>query len=97
MFKADDRRFRLHSSRLWGQTSGTPIRGPLSTRLPVARYNFIAITALRVLSPSSIKSPFARYSHGIAVPAGHRLVFTSGQLGISADERQRLVDDGVIG
>ena len=41
---------------------------------------------MRALSPSSIKSPFARYSHGIAVPAGHSLVFTSGQLGISADE-----------
>jgi 2-iminobutanoate/2-iminopropanoate deaminase len=41
---------------------------------------------LRALSPRSIKPPFARYSHGIAVPAGHRLVFTSGQLGISADE-----------
>jgi len=40
---------------------------------------------LRALSPSSIKPPFARYSHGIAVPAGYRLVFTSGQLGISAD------------
>ncbi len=40
------------------------------------------IIALRALSPSSIKPPFARYSHGIAVPAGHRLVFTSGQLGI---------------
>ncbi len=40
---------------------------------------------MRALSPSSIKPPFARYSHGIAVPAGYRLVFTSGQLGISAD------------
>jgi enamine deaminase RidA (YjgF/YER057c/UK114 family) len=28
----------------------------------------------------------ARYSHGIAVPAGHRLVFTAGQLGIAPDE-----------
>jgi enamine deaminase RidA (YjgF/YER057c/UK114 family) len=44
------------------------------------------ITALRALLPSSIRPPFARYSHGIAVPAGHRLVFTSGQLGIRADE-----------
>jgi 2-iminobutanoate/2-iminopropanoate deaminase len=40
---------------------------------------------LRALSPPSIKPPFARYSHGIAMPAGYRLVFTSGQLGISAD------------
>jgi 2-iminobutanoate/2-iminopropanoate deaminase len=43
------------------------------------------IMASRALSPTSIKAPFARYSHGIAVPAGHRLVFTSGQLGIRDD------------
>jgi len=49
-------------------------------------HSAVRITALRALSPSSIKSPFARYSHGIAVPAGHRLVFTSGQLGIGVDE-----------
>jgi 2-iminobutanoate/2-iminopropanoate deaminase len=42
--------------------------------------------ALRTLSPQTIRPPFARYSHGIAVPAGHRLVFTSGQLGIAADD-----------
>jgi 2-iminobutanoate/2-iminopropanoate deaminase len=42
---------------------------------------------LRALSPSSIRAPFARYSHGIAVPAGYRLVFTSGQLGVGPDER----------
>jgi 2-iminobutanoate/2-iminopropanoate deaminase len=41
--------------------------------------------ALRALATSSINPPFARYSHGIAVPAGHRLVLTSGQLGIAAD------------
>ena len=41
---------------------------------------------MRALTPSSIRVPFARYSHGIAVPAGYRLVFTSGQLGISADQ-----------
>lgn len=39
------------------------------------------------LSPSAIKPPLARYSHGIAVPPGHRLLFTSGQLGISADDK----------
>jgi enamine deaminase RidA (YjgF/YER057c/UK114 family) len=41
--------------------------------------------ASRALSPTSIKPPFARYSHGIAVPAGHRLVLTSGQLGVRDD------------
>ena len=41
---------------------------------------------MRALSPTSIRPPFARYSHGIAVPAGHRLVFISGQLGLNADD-----------
>jgi 2-iminobutanoate/2-iminopropanoate deaminase len=45
------------------------------------------LIALRALSPPSIKAPFARYSHGIAVPAGHRFVLTSGQLGVGADEQ----------
>jgi 2-iminobutanoate/2-iminopropanoate deaminase len=44
------------------------------------------IMALRALAPTSIKAPFARYSHGIALPAGHRLVLTSGQLGIREDD-----------
>lgn len=46
----------------------------------------MGITTLRALSPASIRPPFARYSHGIAVSAGNRFVFTSGQLGIRADE-----------
>jgi enamine deaminase RidA (YjgF/YER057c/UK114 family) len=41
----------------------------------------------RPLSPASIRAPFARYSHGIEVPAGHRLVVCSGQVGIAANER----------
>jgi enamine deaminase RidA (YjgF/YER057c/UK114 family) len=40
---------------------------------------------LTALAPASIAKPFARYSHGIEVPAGHRLVACSGQLGIAAD------------
>ena len=43
--------------------------------------------AVRTLSPSTIRPPLARYSHGIAVPAGYRLVITAGQLGIGLDER----------
>ena len=42
---------------------------------------------LRPLSPVSIRPPLARYSHGVEVPAGHRLVFCSGQLGVAPDER----------
>ena len=40
---------------------------------------------MRVLTPTSIAPPFAAYSHGVEVPAGARLVFTSGQLAVTAD------------
>ena len=38
------------------------------------------------LAPNSIRPPFARYSHGVELPAGKRLVFCSGQLGIGPDD-----------
>ena len=41
---------------------------------------------MRALAPPAIQPPFARYSHGISVPPGQRLVFTSGQLGIGAND-----------
>lgn len=37
------------------------------------------------LTPLDIHPPFSAYNHGIEVPAGHRLVFCSGQLGIAPD------------
>ena len=37
------------------------------------------------LAPSALHPPFARYAHGVAVPAGARTVFCSGQLGIARD------------
>lgn len=37
--------------------------------------------------PPDIRAPFARYSHAVEIPAGHRLLFASGQLGIAADDR----------
>ena len=40
----------------------------------------------RPLKPASIRPPFARYSHGVEVPAGKRLVVASGQLGVRADD-----------
>lgn len=40
---------------------------------------------MRALVPPSINPPFARYSHGVELPAGARLVFVSGQLGQRAD------------
>lgn len=42
---------------------------------------------LRHLTPSSVRRPFARYSHGVEAPAGKRLVLCSGQLGIAVDDR----------
>jgi len=36
----------------------------------------------RAINPAAIRPPFGRYSHGVGVPAGARLVFCSGQLGL---------------
>ena len=41
---------------------------------------------LKYLAPKTIKPPFARYSHGVEIPAGKRLVLCSGQLGIGPDD-----------
>ena len=40
---------------------------------------------MRQLSPVSIAPPFARYAHGVELPAGWRIARTSGQLGLAAD------------
>lgn len=40
---------------------------------------------MRELTPQDIAPPFARYAHGVEVPPGARLIFTSGQLGLAAD------------
>jgi 2-iminobutanoate/2-iminopropanoate deaminase len=40
----------------------------------------------RVVSAASIRPPFARYSHGLIVPAGAQFLFASGQLGVAADD-----------
>lgn len=49
---------------------------------------------MKALSPPLIAPPFARYSHGIEVPPGWRMVRTSGQLGLGHDG---LVPDGARG
>ena len=41
----------------------------------------------RFLTPETIKPPFARYSHGVEIPAGKRLVLCSGQVAIEPDDR----------
>lgn len=38
------------------------------------------------LTPGSMRPPFAKYSHGVEVPPGKRLVVCSGQLGVAADD-----------
>jgi enamine deaminase RidA (YjgF/YER057c/UK114 family) len=42
---------------------------------------------MRPITPATIRPPFANYSHAMEVPAGHRLLFASGQLGIAPDDR----------
>lgn len=37
-------------------------------------------------TPTTVRAPFARYSHAVEVPPGARLVVCSGQLGIGPDE-----------
>jgi 2-iminobutanoate/2-iminopropanoate deaminase len=40
---------------------------------------------MRRLNPNAIHPPFATYAHGVEIPAGSRVVFCSGQLGIGVD------------
>jgi enamine deaminase RidA (YjgF/YER057c/UK114 family) len=40
---------------------------------------------MKSLVPAAISPPFARYAHGVEVPAGARLVVTSGQLALLPD------------
>lgn len=41
---------------------------------------------LKSLVPGGIRPPFAKYSHGVEIPAGHRIVLASGQLGIDEND-----------
>ena len=41
----------------------------------------------RPLNPASIRAPFAQYSHAVEVTGAGRLVFASGQLGVSPDDK----------
>ncbi|NQY59276.1 RidA family protein [Cognatishimia sp.] len=40
---------------------------------------------MKALNPTGMPPPFARYAHGVEIPAGWRQVKTSGQLGIRLD------------
>ena len=48
----------------------------------------------RPLNPASIRAPFAQYSHAVEVAAPARMVFASGQLGVSPDDK--VPDDGLL-
>ena len=37
-------------------------------------------------NPPSVRRPFGNYNHGLLVPPGASLLFTSGQLGIGVDD-----------
>lgn len=41
---------------------------------------------MKELTPTTLRQPFARYAHGVEIPAGWRIVQTSGQLGIRNDD-----------
>ncbi len=42
---------------------------------------------MKELTPSDLRPPFARYAHGVEIPAGWRIVQTSGQLGVGPDDQ----------
>ena len=41
---------------------------------------------MRHITPSAIRPPFARYSYGVEIPPGHRILVCSGQLGVAPDD-----------
>ena len=41
---------------------------------------------MRHITPPAIRSPFARYSYGVEIPAGYRILVCSGQLGVAPDD-----------
>ena len=40
----------------------------------------------RPVTPTDIRAPFGRYSHGVETEVGSRFLYTSGQLGVRADD-----------
>lgn len=41
---------------------------------------------MKELTPDTLRPPFARYAHGVEIPTHWRIVQSSGQLGIRADD-----------
>lgn len=42
---------------------------------------------MKHITPSGIRVPFARYSYGVEIPPGSRILVSSGQLGITPDDQ----------
>jgi 2-iminobutanoate/2-iminopropanoate deaminase len=42
---------------------------------------------MRHITPTGIRPPFARYSYGVEIPPGHRILVCSGQLGVAPDDK----------
>jgi enamine deaminase RidA (YjgF/YER057c/UK114 family) len=60
---------------------------PLDARRAAAlRLRVKETPMFKPLTPKSIRPTFAKYSHGVEIPAGQRLVMTSGQLGVGPDD-----------
>lgn len=61
-------------------------RGGTDDGFSVAPFRGIPSGMKEVVNPPGIRPPFARYAHGVVVPAGGRLLVTSGQLGVAPDD-----------
>ena len=55
--------------------------------LPVVWANHRLNSMLKTHTPHNLHPPFAKYSHAVEVPEGMRLLFASGQLGITMDKQ----------
>jgi 2-iminobutanoate/2-iminopropanoate deaminase len=42
---------------------------------------------MKHITPKGIRPPFARYSYGVEIPPGHRILVCSGQLGVAPDDK----------
>ena len=41
---------------------------------------------MRHITPPAIRPPFGRYSYGVEIPPGSRILYCSGQLGVAPDD-----------
>jgi enamine deaminase RidA (YjgF/YER057c/UK114 family) len=79
--KAQNRVTSPVAQKLGGQARfGAGKRPALPLSWPLLRFDMHI-----PLSPTTIHPPFSSYSNGVEVPAGQKLVFCSGQLGIQKD------------